>query len=181
MKAMLIEKYYEHPEFKHSPSRKWRKMVSSLDGKEFEAKPNSPTGYFRIQFDCESISVPRSILRNVPRNRKHKYTPEQIAKAKMISYELLKENTMPMKYTFGKSFMAVCFHTFTNIDNQYVDSDDEKNIGKKRVVAILGNALSGCERNRSIAFCSPHDEFNQDIGIMVALCKLFDKALPDWI
>jgi hypothetical protein len=31
------------------------------------------------------------------------------------------------------------------------------------------------------AHCSPHDEFNRTIGIMVALCKATGRKLPDWV
>lgn len=107
---------------------------------------------------------------------KRQYTADQIGEAKAISYEIL---THP----------GMCKATLIHVGERGVtyDNDDESNHGKPHVtVILLDSRFCSSEHiykkiRRATAFCSPNDEWNTDIGIMVALCKLTNTQMPKWV
>lgn len=106
--------------------------------------------------------------------KKHAYTPEQIQEARDIVYRLL---------TSTDALSAIYMYSFKC---SILDKADVPNIGKPHTVSVWlsnRNQPFNCfiEKKRAVAFCSPGDEWNDDIGRMVALCKLLNKPLPKWI
>lgn len=105
----------------------------------------------------------------------HRYTPEQITEARDVVYRLMT----------GLS----CIETVQAVPVRanFLDHDDKRNRDKPHTVARL-YSTDGCldidemkEQRRAVAFCSPDDEWNDDIGRLVALCKLLHEPMPAWI
>jgi len=105
---------------------------------------------------------------------KYAYTQEQIQEAKEIAYRLL-----------CNPGLGCCILTRLYEYGGCYDKKDEKNERRKHTLAILikisFDGLRYQEEKRSVAFCSPNDEFNEDVGRMVALCKLLENPLPKWV
>lgn len=85
-------------------------------------------------------------------DQKHRYNAEQIAEAQRIIGEIVAN----MGEHTGIDFWRANNTTCVKIENQIFRRMDCSN-------------------------CSPNDEFNQTIGRMVALCKVTNTKLPDWI
>lgn len=105
---------------------------------------------------------------------KHVYTPEQIAEARDISYRIMT----------GAGCLSAYF--VWPLKENFLDLADKPNRKRPHVVAAcLSAGFCGpnkyVETDRAVSFCSPDDEWNDDIGIMVALCKLTGTKLPDWV
>lgn len=90
---------------------------------------------------------------------KHKWTKEQRAEARAISYRLLVGNPSPESSGWNHLlFPLISFNRVT---------------GETKASVGVGKTAR--------AKCQPNDEYNYDIGIMVAMCKLYGHRLPDWI
>ena len=85
----------------------------------------------------------------------HRHTPEQIAEAQRIIGEIV------AGFKKGQCFL--------------IRDESEKEL------TIRYTAETADDMHTITAHCSPHDEFNRTIGIMVALCKATGRKLPDWI
>jgi hypothetical protein len=85
----------------------------------------------------------------------HRHTPEQIAEAQRIIGEIVAD------FKFGQCY--------------YIRDESD------RELTIRYTAEEADGMHTITAHCSPHDEFNRTIGIMVALCKATGRKLPDWI
>ena len=85
----------------------------------------------------------------------HRHTPEQVAEAQRIIGEIV------AGFKYGQRF--------------YIrdESDRELNIRYLAEEAVGMHTIT--------AHCSPHDEFNRTIGVLVALCKATGRKLPDWV
>lgn len=85
----------------------------------------------------------------------HRHTPEQVAEAQRIIGEIV------AGFKFGQCF----------------DISDESD--RELTIRYTSDPI---DRLHTItAHCSPHDEFNRTIGVLVALCKATGRKLPDWI
>ena len=85
----------------------------------------------------------------------HRHTPDQIAEAQRIIGEIV------AGFKFGQCF--------------YIRDESDKDL------AIRYTAETADGMHAITAHCSPHDEFNRTIGLLVALCKATGRKLPDWI
>jgi len=85
----------------------------------------------------------------------HRHTPEQVAEAQRIIGEIVSG--------------------FRNFECFFIrdESDRELSIYYTKEVRDGMHTIT--------AHCSPHDEFNRTIGLLVALCKATGRKLPDWI
>ena len=110
-----------------------------------------------------------------PIDTEHRYTEKQKQEARDIVYRLM---------TRRDPLIAVQTCTFPG---GYLDLKDSGNKDRPHTVAILIERMYESsprywrEAGRAVAYCSPGDEWSDDIGRMVALCKLLDKPLPGWI
>jgi hypothetical protein len=105
---------------------------------------------------------------------KHRYTPEQEQEARDIVYRLVM-----------KQDCTVAIYLRTEKTN-YLDAFDRPNYGRPHTIAIQLLRASEATHDwiedcRAVAFCSPHDEWSDDVGRCVALCKLLGEPLPVWI
>ena len=144
-------------------------------------------GYFNSNYDCDDSQngcpfiVPLGLLRKVDDGKKieqtistyaqhvvnlardcftkhpviHRHTDEQIAEAQRIIGEIV------AGFKFGQHF------------HPHGESDKE--------LTIRYTAEPLDEFHNITAHCSPHDEFNRTIGLLVALCKATGRKLPDWV
>lgn len=103
---------------------------------------------------------------------KRTYTPAQIAEARDIVYRIM-----------TKPGLCKAFLVDLNQNGSSYDAKDTDNAKTPHVLAILlEDGIDGWkEDRRAVAFCAPDDEWNDDIGRMVALCKLTGTAMPDWV
>lgn len=164
----LIDNFYNHEKFKAEP-RIRRKSIASLDGDVFNI---THINFSNRASTTSGIvwSVPLDLLRKVePRldgknfsylcideiTTLHRHTPEQIAEAQRIIGEIV------AGFKFGQCF--------------YIRDESD------RELTIRYTAETADGMHTVTAHCSPHDEFNRTIGIMVALCKATGRKLPDWI
>ena len=85
----------------------------------------------------------------------HRHTPEQIADAQRI---------------IGEIVAGFKFCQYFYIRNE---SDRELTIRYTSEIADGMHTIT--------AHCSPHDEYNRTIGLLVALCKATGRKLPDWV
>ena len=107
------------------------------------------------------------------KKEKRKYTSGQISQAKAIATQI-------MFTPVGCS--AILLRRYINAGAY--DSKDSENKGTPRTIAILfGLApfLTYAEEKRAVAVCCEDDEWNEDVGNMVALCKLMDRDMPAWV
>lgn len=85
----------------------------------------------------------------------HRHTPDQIAETQRIIGEIVAD------FKFGQCY--------------YIRDES----GKDLTIRYTAETADGM--HTITAHCSPHDEFNRTIGIMVALCKATGRKLPDWV
>lgn len=110
----------------------------------------------------------------VPTPTLHSYTPEQIAEARDIVYRLMTDKN--------------CLTSFYvhSLPTHFLDLTDEPNRDKPHTIAKV-LSVEGCdyglyrEVRRAVAYCQPTDVWSDDIGRMVALCKLMGEPLPAWV
>ena len=86
---------------------------------------------------------------------KHLHTPDQVAEAQRIIGEIV------AGFKFGQCY--------------YIRDESD------RELTIRYTAETADGMHTITAHCSPHDEFNRTIGLLVALCKATGRKLPDWI
>ncbi len=167
----LIDNFYEHEACKAEP-RIRRKSIASLDGDVFNITHINLSN--RASTTSGIVwSIPIDLLRKVddgintgrtqfvhktdlePYDGIHRHTPEQVAEAQRIIGEIVAG--------------------FRNFECFFIrdDSDRELSIYYTKEVRDGMHTIT--------AHCSPHDEFNRTIGLLVALCKATGRKLPDWI
>jgi len=107
--------------------------------------------------------------------QKHRYTEEQIAEARQITYDEL------FKVWRGGGCQAIHFVEMQPDDFSHQDDDDRRFKGKPRTLCTKIRSYSGAKLQRTHAFCAPNDEWTPEIGRMVAICKMTGRKLPDWL
>ena len=105
---------------------------------------------------------------------KHRYTPEQEQEARDIVYRLM----------MGLPCINVV--KITCLQEHFLDPIDRINRDKPHTVARLLGTFGNpkpmwSEEKRAVSFCQPNDEWADDIGRMVAICKLLGEPLPKWV
>jgi hypothetical protein len=90
--------------------------------------------------------------------KKRTYTAEQIQEAKDIVYRIIASTTPDKAYAFDRHSNRTLCRLLSNE-------------GNKKWVEI------GCNR----AKCSPNDEWQDDVGKCVAICKLTGEPMPKWV
>ena len=107
-------------------------------------------------------------------NGKHSYTAEQIAEAKRIVLDSLKDLYQNCKgsIVFGTA------ETNPNIIRAYFFTKDETKMRSEKGERV---SLEAHNVGYASAKCSDHDEPNEWIGKCVALCKVLHKPIPAFI
>lgn len=106
----------------------------------------------------------------------HSYTPEQIAEARDIVYRLM------CHPGFCKGILISDMQ-----QGDVYDEPDSINKGRPHTLALrldstrFHGEFVYKKLDRAVAYCQPGDEWNDDIGRMVALCKLLREDLPTWV
>jgi hypothetical protein len=142
-----------------------------IDRDEVYAYVNGEQNHHKLIFDFEYVTLePIAPIKRV-------YTAEQIQEARDIVYRIM---------TSQKSFLsAIRLYTYPPNSITYLDVKDAQNKSKPRTIAkLIFEHLSDCdwsEARRSIAFCHDNDEWNDEVGRMVAICKLTGEKLPKWV
>lgn len=149
----------------------WR---SGLNRPNWEPKePVKDDKYVEIR--CEKCGQVVAYDEVIPPRPKRVYTAAQIAEARDIVYRIMFRGT-----SVSQSYRIVCER-----NDGYLDIKDKKNKGKPHTIAICLNRMCGTsdfvDGERAVAFCSDTDTWNDDIGRLVALCKLTGEKMPDWI
>jgi len=109
---------------------------------------------------------------------KHRYTPEQESEAREIVYRLMCNNAWDNSASCRCN--AIYFASIPN-GTQYSGNEDKINQGRGRTVVRRFNTPTGRVDGTAIAFCQPTDAWSDDIGRLVALCKLLHEPLPAWV
>ena len=84
---------------------------------------------------------------------------------------------------------ANCIYSIqiTILKNHFLDLQDKPNKDKPHTVARLltmmdcENLGDWREEMRAVAICSDTDEWNDDVGRLVSLCKLTGEPMPKWV
>ena len=103
----------------------------------------------------ERINQGMSFQEAIESTTLHRHTPEQVAEAQRIIGEIVAGFNLGQRYYIRD------------------ESDMELIIRYTAGEADGGHTIT--------AHCSPHDEFNRTIGLLVALCKATGRKLPDWL
>lgn len=131
--------------------RSVRKSIASLGGKV------EKVNYIfkdRASVGFINCTTPLELLERVE-STKHRYTDEQIAEAERIIGEIV------AGFREGE-----CFYVLV--------------VTAHGIAIRYRTGMNDCY-GRFDSRCSPNDEFNRTIGVMVALCKAVGRKLPEWV
>lgn len=166
-----------HPEFKAGTKfvivdEKYRTDIKPGEVVTLWVNDGSGAPFFRKQDGKNAIISWHRLAQLTP--ALHRYTPEQEAEARDVVYRLMM-----------KQDCTVAIYLRTEKTN-YLDAFDRPNYGRPHTIAIQLLRASEATHDwkedcRAVAFCSPHDEWSDDVGRCVALCKLLGEPLPEWI
>lgn len=154
----LIDKPWEHSLWAKLP-RNYKKEYITTKGKTWSVE-RVYNGVDPLSGECafptggSRYIIPLDLLRKVD-DGINRHTPEQIAEAQRIIGEIVAG--------------------FTEGDYFYIRDESDKEL------SIRYTAETADGMHTITAHCSPHDEFNRTIGLLVALCKATGRKLPDWV
>lgn len=149
-------------EYAVKTNAKWRLGMAGEDIK---------TGQL-LEYDADTQTV------RVVRSAKRVYTPEQIQEARDIVYRLMTGVVTQNDEQAPIPAKAIVFFDYTSA---VFNLDDARNKGKRRTVAVLTRAFGQSGNKIGVAICSPDDTWNDDVGRMVAICKLLGEPMPTWV